>query len=176
MSTSSIQQLWVSLIPATPIGTIGVAISENGLAALEIGVGYQKFVKMLSTRYNANINKDDSRTATVITQITEYLNGDRHRFDIPIDWSVMTAFQGKTLQAVCRIPYGETRSYSQIAAQIGIPHAQRAVGRANATNPIPIVIPCHRVIGADGSLRGYGGGDGIPTKTWLLELEKRHND
>ena len=85
----------------------------------------------------------------------------------------MTEFQKKVLKAVCAIPYGETRTYGQIAAQIRFQSASRAVGRANATNPIPLVIPCHRVIGADGNLRGYGAGDGIATKAWLLALETR---
>jgi methylated-DNA-[protein]-cysteine S-methyltransferase len=80
-------------------------------------------------------------------------------------------FQLKTLKAVFGIPYGETRTYAEIAAQIGHPIAFRAVGRANATNPMPLVIPCHRVIGTDGKLHGYGGGDGLPTKEWLLKLE-----
>jgi methylated-DNA-[protein]-cysteine S-methyltransferase len=75
---------------------------------------------------------------------------------------------------VKNIPFGETRSYGEIASQIGQPQSQRAVGRANATNPIPVVIPCHRVIGQDGSLRGYGSGDGIKTKRWLLAFEQRN--
>ncbi len=75
------------------------------------------------------------------------------------------------MQAVYAIPYGETRTYAEIAAQIGRPKAYRAVGRANATNPMPLVIPCHRVIGTDGKLHGYGGGNGLPTKEWLLKME-----
>jgi O-6-methylguanine DNA methyltransferase len=128
---------------------------------------------VLSVRYGEYICKDKPKTTAVITQIIDYLKGERKHFDYPIDWSGMTPFQRKTLRAVNTIPYGATMSYSQIAAQIGAPRAQRAVGRANATNPIPIVIPCHRVIGADGNLRGYGSGDGIKTKVWLLELEKK---
>jgi methylated-DNA-[protein]-cysteine S-methyltransferase len=86
----------------------------------------------------------------------------------------MTPFQAKALQTVYAIPYGETRSYGDIAAAIGQPRAARAVGRANATNPMPLVIPCHRVIASDGSLHGYGGPGGLRTKAWLLDLERQN--
>ena len=86
-------------------------------------------------------------------------------------WSLFRPFQREALQVVFRIPYGETCTYHDIAIEIGRPNASRAVGRANATNPMPIVIPCHRVIGRDGKLHGYGGGEGLKTKEWLLQME-----
>jgi len=175
MNTTGHHPLWVGRTEKTPLSPVWVGISEKGLAALRIGGSQQDFIQSLATRHNASIYSDETITAGVTTQINEYLYGKRKHFDIPIDWSVMTAFQARTLGVVYQIPYGETRTYSQIAAQIGAPRAQRAVGRANATNPIPLVIPCHRVIGADGSLRGYGSGDGILTKAWLLDLEKMHS-
>jgi methylated-DNA-[protein]-cysteine S-methyltransferase len=105
-------------------------------------------------------------------QIKEYVEGRRRVFDLRIDWSfVPSEFQRKALQAVLAIPYGQTRTYGQIAAQIGYPLASRAVGRANATNPMPLVIPCHRVTGSDGRLHGYGGVGGLRTKAWLLKME-----
>jgi methylated-DNA-[protein]-cysteine S-methyltransferase len=107
------------------------------------------------------------------TQVEEYLNGQRDTFELDIDWALCTPFQRQVLEQHLAIPYGETRTYGQLAAQIGKPLAARAVGRAGATNPIPLIIPCHRVIGADGNLRGYGAPGGIQTKAWLLELEKR---
>jgi methylated-DNA-[protein]-cysteine S-methyltransferase len=88
----------------------------------------------------------------------------------------MTPFQQAVLMTVDEIPFGETRSYGEIAAELNKPGAARAVGRANATNPIPLVIPCHRVIGADGSLRGYGAGEGLRTKKWLLEFENKQKE
>jgi methylated-DNA-[protein]-cysteine S-methyltransferase len=103
----------------------------------------------------------------------EYLVGKRTRFDLAIDWSGMSPFQALTLKEISRIPYGQTLSYGQVAAQIGRSGAARAVGRANATNPVPLVIPCHRVVASDGSLRGYGAGEGLKTKRWLLEMERR---
>ena len=101
-------------------------------------------------------------------QIEEYFQGTRREFDLDLA-PTGTPFQLAVLDALATIPYGETRSYGEVAAQIGKPTAVRAVGAANGRNPLPIVLPCHRVIGADGSLTGFGGG--IETKRYLLELE-----
>ena len=101
-------------------------------------------------------------------QLGEYFRGERREFDLDLK-PTGTAFQLSVLNALATIPYGETRSYGEIAAQIGRPKAVRAVGAANGRNPLPIVIPCHRVIGADGRLTGFGGG--LETKRYLLDLE-----
>ena len=114
---------------------------------------------------------DSTRTSAPLRQLDEYLRGKRKSFTIQIDWSLLRPFQREVLQIVYTIPYGETRTYGEIAHQMGRVRAARAVGRANATNPMPLVIPCHRVIGLDGKLRGYGGGDGLKTKEWLLKME-----
>jgi methylated-DNA-[protein]-cysteine S-methyltransferase len=107
----------------------------------------------------------------MLTTLSDYLDGKCKQFDMPIDWRGMTDFQVKVRQAVMAIPAGETSTYGQIAVDIGKPGAARAVGRVNATNPIPLVIPCHRIVGADGSMTGYGGVGGVETKQWLLALE-----
>ena len=104
-------------------------------------------------------------------QLEEYFSGSRREFDIPMDMGG-TDFQKKCWQALMEIPYGETRSYSDIAMQVGSPKGVRAVGMANHVNPIPIIVPCHRVVGKNGSLTGYAGG--LDMKTWLIEHEKRH--
>src|SRR5450755_4374488 len=101
-------------------------------------------------------------------QLRAYFTGQLRRFDLPLDLQG-TDFQLRVWRELERIPYGETRSYMQIAGAIGTPRAVRAVGAANGANPIPIVVPCHRVIGASGKLVGYGGG--LPLKKRLLELE-----
>ena len=106
--------------------------------------------------------------ATAREQLDQYFAGERTRFDLPIELEG-PAFHRRVWEALLTIPYGETRSYGQIAAQIGDRSAARAVGYANGRNPIAIVVPCHRVIGADGSLTGYGGG--LECKRTLLDLE-----
>jgi methylated-DNA-[protein]-cysteine S-methyltransferase len=105
----------------------------------------------------------------IAAQILEYLDGKRDRFDIPLDLGGVGPFHRKVLLRCRAIPFGETRTYAALAREAGSPKAFRAVGHAMATNPIPIVIPCHRVVGSDGSLRGFGGG--LPMKERLLRME-----
>ncbi len=106
----------------------------------------------------------------VFGQICEYLDGKRKTFDFPYELKG-TIFQNKVWEALCAIPYGQTRTYKQIAQAVGNPNAGRAVGMANHNNPIMIVVPCHRVVGVNGALTGYAGG--IEMKRALLELEQR---
>ncbi len=113
---------------------------------------------------------DDSAFAAAASQLAEYFAGERTAFDLELG-PTGTEFQLAVLDALRTIPYGETRSYGEIAAQLGRPKAVRAVGAANGRNPLPIVIPCHRVIGSNGSLTGFGGG--IDAKRWLLAHEQR---
>jgi methylated-DNA-[protein]-cysteine S-methyltransferase len=103
-----------------------------------------------------------------VRQLEEYFAGKRRDFDLPLNLDG-TEFQQRVWRALTEIPYGETRSYGELAKRIGNPNASRAVGLANGRNPVSIVVPCHRVIGADGSLTGYGGG--LPRKQWLLAHE-----
>jgi methylated-DNA-[protein]-cysteine S-methyltransferase len=106
----------------------------------------------------------------VVSQLEDYFCGNRTGFDVALDVGG-TEFRRLVWKALCAIPYGETRTYGQIARAIGQPRAARAVGLANNRNPVAIIVPCHRVIGADGSLTGYGGG--LPRKRKLLDLEAR---
>jgi methylated-DNA-[protein]-cysteine S-methyltransferase len=130
------------------------------------------FSHLIEQRYNSRVIYDESRTLEVINQLADYLNGTRRQFSIAIDFSSLTPFQVEVLRITSQIPYGETRTYQEIAVQMGKQHAARAVGRVEATNPIPLIIPCHRVLGSDGTLHGYGGPGGIKLKAWLLDLEK----
>lgn len=140
-----------------------VAIAENGTAITEL---------------HLNAGEDISESADIIEtpllkkanhELQEYLSGKRKEFDLPLA-PQGTEFQQKVWEELCKIPYGRTCSYKDIAENIGNKKAYRAVGMANNKNPIPIFIPCHRVIGADGSLTGYGGG--LEIKEKLLEIEK----
>ena len=121
------------------------------------------------TPISKGIVKETPLILKACLQLLEYLKGERKTFDLPIHMEG-TAFQQQVWTALCDIPYGETRSYKQIAETIGNPKAVRAVGMANNRNPLLIVIPCHRVIGTDGKLVGYGAG--IEKKEFLLRLEK----
>jgi methylated-DNA-[protein]-cysteine S-methyltransferase len=164
----------------TPIGKIGVAASNHGLVAVEFVEDEGELFHILSQRYGWKMDNVHSTRETgfeneivqnACKQIEEYLAGEREGFDVPIDWSIMTPFQVDALQATYNIAFGQVATYQQIAQQIGRPRAARAVGRAEATNPMPLVIPCHRVVGTDGGLHGYGGRGGLKTKAWLLKLE-----
>lgn len=146
----------------TDIGRIGIA--EDNSVITDVVLSGEKEPSCCKLNETPLI----TRTAE---QIKEYLAGQRMHFDLPLK-TEGTEFQRKVWQALLEIPYGETRSYQQIAASVGNIKACRAVGLANNRNPIAIIIPCHRVIGKNGSLTGYGGG--LEIKARLLELEKNN--
>jgi methylated-DNA-[protein]-cysteine S-methyltransferase len=162
---------WIGSLDTSPLSPIWIAMSESGLVAIEIGAGEEGFTHSVKKLGFNQVILDATQLVIPIRQIGEYLAGQRTEFNLPIDWSVMTPFQELALRITFRIPYGETTTYGDIARQLGRPRAARAVGRAQATNPIPLVIPCHRVVGADGGLHGYGAPGGLETKAWLLRLE-----
>ena len=165
------KQAWFGVREIDPIGPVWAAVSTRGLVAVELGGDQSIIMRVVGRLGFDHIIPDTERSAQALEQIAEYLAGKRKSFDLPIDWSVLTSFQAQALRATFEIPYGETRTYGELALGLGKPRAARAVGRAEATNPMPLVIPCHRVIGADGKLHGYGTGNGLETKAWLLELE-----
>jgi len=163
--------LYTGQLKHTPLGDLWLAASQLGLVAVVWAQNEFNFQEYLVKRFKRPLEKNAGRLALTTEELNEYLQGRLKFFSIPIDWSMLRPFQQAVLKATFAIPYGETRRYGEIAAEIDHPGAARAVGRAEATNPMPLVIPCHRVIGADGKLRGYGGGKGLPTKEWLLKLE-----
>lgn len=169
------KSIYIGEIPDTLLGNAWVAVSERGLVAVKFQINQQEFTQYIqkqATPAQVHVLLNREKTKYALHQIAEYLNSERHHFDLPVDWSMMTPFQAQVLRLTSAIPYGQTLTYGEIAAQLGNPKAARAVGRAQATNPMPLVIPCHRVLGADGGLRGYGAANGIETKAWLLELER----
>ena len=163
-------KIYLGELNHTPLGDLRFAVSAQGLVAIEWAQS-QSRLDIHLLRLKAVVESNPKMTRPYGKELAEYLKGKRREFTFAIDWSTLKPFQRKTLESVYAIPYGETRTYADIAMQIGHPQAYRAVGRANATNPMPLVIPCHRVIGKDRKLHGYGGGNGLPTKEWLLKME-----
>jgi O-6-methylguanine DNA methyltransferase len=166
------KQAWFSVTEIDPIGPVWAAVSARGLVSVELGGDQDTILRVVQRLGFDPISPDAERVGPALEQIADYLAGKRKSFNLPIDWSVLTPFQSKALRATLEIPYGEVRTYGELAQELGKPRAARAVGRAEATNPMPVVLPCHRVIGADGKLHGYGTGNGLETKKWLLELER----
>ncbi len=165
------ETIWMAKLSDTPLGDIWTARSDKGLVAVDLWEDEARFVDMVYGLTGVNGEYDGQKLSGVHQHLSEYFSGQRKNFDELIDWSVMTSFQQEALRLVNEIKYGQTRTYGDIAKQLGKPKSVRAVGRANATNPIPIIIPCHRVLGSDGRLRGYGAPGGVETKAWLLRLE-----
>lgn len=156
----------------TPMGEMSAAVDDDGrLVRLSFFAlrGDAEIVRDAARR-GESVVWDSARADDAAQQLADYLEGRRTQFDLPLA-PRGTAFQQRVWEELARIPFGETISYRSLAERIGNPAAIRAVGRANATNPLPVVVPCHRVIGADGSLTGYAGG--VPAKEWLLALEKQ---
>ena len=146
----------------SPIGDLLLA-GEEKLSLVSFPAGNKK------QEPKAGWIRDDSIFPDVRAQLAEYFAGGRKTFDLELEVRG-TTFQKSVLQALQTIPFGQTRTYKDIAEQVGSPRAVRAVGAANGSNPIPIIIPCHRVIGSNGKLTGFGGG--LPAKQYLLDLEQ----
>lgn len=150
----------------TPIGDLLLAGDDAGLSLVGFPEGSMRREPEADWIYNEKPFTDARQ------QLHEYFDGERKVFDLPLHLSG-TEFQLLVLQELRRIPYGETASYGAIAERIGRPKAMRAVGAANGRNPLPIIVPCHRVIGSSGDLTGFGGG--LETKEALLRLEAEHS-
>lgn len=150
----------------SPIGPLLIAGDDGGLRFLLFSHGRHE------VQPQAEWEPDRGSLAEPVRQLTAYFAGKLRNFDVPVS-PQGTPFQQQVWRALCDIPYGETTSYGELATRIGNPKAVRAVGLANGSNPISIIIPCHRVIGSNGSLTGYGGG--LPVKQALLALERGQN-
>jgi methylated-DNA-[protein]-cysteine S-methyltransferase len=149
----------------TPIGPLLLAADEHGLRHVDFPRTDQ------GQRIEPHWRRDRRYLGAVIEQLEAYFAGRLHDFDVVLA-ARGTEFRKNVWNELVRIPYGETISYGELARRIGEPAASRAVGAANGANPLPVIVPCHRVIGSNGKLTGFGGG--LPTKQWLLEHERRH--
>ena len=161
----------------TPIGKIGILDDGSAITEIRFLPDIQSGGPGCSADTDSSVPgriwEETELIREAYQELSEYFKGIRKEFQVPLN-PKGTEFQRKVWKVLQSIPYGETRSYGQVAADAGNPKAARAVGMANNRNPIPIMIPCHRVIGADGSLTGYGGG--LPIKVYLLSLEKKESD
>ncbi len=166
----AITMTWVD----TPLGPLVAGVTEKGLCLLEFTDrrSLEAQLKSLHKYFGcAMVPGRDSLLESLKQELGEYFSGKRKNFSIPLDVPG-TEFQQKVWKELCSIPYGKTRSYEEMAIRLKNPKAKRAVGRANGTNRIGIVIPCHRVVNKDGKLGGYGGG--LWRKQMLLDLERNH--
>ncbi|TQL48199.1 methylated-DNA-[protein]-cysteine S-methyltransferase [Homoserinimonas aerilata] len=155
----------------TPVGSLLLAATAAGLVRVAYArEGHDAVLQTLATRLSPRILKAPKRLDAAARQIDEYFAGTRTTFDLPLDHSLSSGFRLLVQEHLPLIAYGSTESYKQLAEEVGNPRAIRAVGTACATNPLPVVVPCHRVLRSDGGLGGYIGG--LDAKTALLELER----
>jgi methylated-DNA-[protein]-cysteine S-methyltransferase len=159
---------------ASPVGELLAAATPAGLLSLSYAQPHADAVGALAESVGQRPEQDDAAFDELRAQLVEYFAGSRRAFDLPLDWSLApTGFSAKALKVTASIPFGETMSYAEVAAEAGSPRAARAVGNAMRRNAIAIVIPCHRVLHADGGLGGYMGGEdrGLSIKRHLLAIE-----
>ena len=155
----------------TPVGLLLLATTERGLVRVAFErEGHAHVLEALAHTISPRILEDPARLSAVVAQIREYFARERRHFDLPLDFTLSRGFRLAVQQHLPDITYGHTRSYKELAEAIGNPKAIRAVGTACATNPLPVVVPCHRVVRADGALGGYLGG--LAAKRTLLDLER----
>jgi methylated-DNA-[protein]-cysteine S-methyltransferase len=154
----------------TPVGELLVAVTERGVCEIHYDADPEAEAARLARLFGTRVLRSPRPTDEVRRQLDEYFAGRRHEFELPLDWSLTRqGFGRRVLESTARIPYGEARSYREVATEAGSPRAVRAAGNALGANPIPIVVPCHRVLRTGGALGGYGGGP--ERKRHLLELE-----
>jgi len=159
---------WWDVIDS-PLGPLYMAATAGGLCRISLGGDAETFFASLTSL--ANIGRNPQQLALAAEQLRAYFKNPSFVFDLPLDLSGVTPFQREVLVTARTIPAGTVWTYKRLAEAVGRPKASRAVGQAMARNPLPIVIPCHRVVGSSGSLTGYGGGEGIAAKRWLLQRE-----
>jgi methylated-DNA-[protein]-cysteine S-methyltransferase len=154
----------------SPFGKLTAAVTERGLVRLAFPEEDSDAVlERLAARISPRIVEADAPLDSLRRELEEYFAGRRRRFELPLDWTLVGPFAQRVLRTAERIPYGGVLSYTQVAAEAGSPRGSRAAGNALSSNPIPIVVPCHRVLRSGGALGGYAGG--LDRKRWLLELE-----
>ena len=165
------EKIYYSFFNSLFLKKVFVASTKKGVCRVDFLTSENAFLKSLRKQFPGEIVRDDPKNQKVLSQLKKYLKGELRRFDCPLDMRG-TSFEKKAWSALKRIPYGQTRSYKEIAEAIGHPKAFRAVGNANGSNSIPLIIPCHRVIESNGGLGGFG--HGLSVKKQLLKLENAY--
>lgn len=163
--------VFYDVLRASRVGDVYIALSAAGVAAIDFGCREEDFLGRISRAGMTSVQRSSAVLAEPIQQVAEYLEGARRQFELPLDLAGLTSFQRLVLETVAQVPPGQVVSYGELARRIGKPRGARAVGQALGRNPVPIVIPCHRVLAGDGSMGGYSGGGGVQTKRSLLLLE-----
>ena len=153
----------------SPVGPLLVAASERGLIRISFDPDPEHELERIARLAGVRVLRAPARVARAHQELDEYFEGRRHAFDLTVDLRGLTPFSERVLHELARVPFGETATYAQLAERSGNHKAARAVGTIMNRNPVPIVLPCHRIIGANGSLVGYGGG--LDRKVALLTLE-----
>jgi methylated-DNA-[protein]-cysteine S-methyltransferase len=153
----------------SPVGELLVAATERGVCRISFDPEPEPELEWLARAYGSRVLRTAAPVDQVRRELDEYFHGKRRDFDLPVDLGAVPSFQRLVLEELQRVPYGATNTYGGLAARIGKPRAARAVGGALNRNPVPIVVPCHRIVGATGSLVGYAGG--LARKERLLALE-----
>lgn len=154
----------------TPVGEMLVAATQAGVLRVAFArEGFDQVLDTLARKVSSRVLRAPARLDPVVRELEEYLVGRRRVFDLPLDLTLTAGFRRQVVRRLPDIPYGQTASYAAVAALAGSPRAVRAVGTACATNPLPVVVPCHRVVRSDGALGQYVGG--AAAKGWLLDLE-----
>jgi methylated-DNA-[protein]-cysteine S-methyltransferase len=154
----------------TPVGEISFGVSPQGLALVAFAP-LAKVNQALESSLDISTETSQTLMDEVLKQVTAYLEGRLRKFDLPLDTRSLHPFEARVHRLTFAIPFGEVRTYGDIAAELGLRNGSRAVGGAQARNPLPLFIPCHRVVGSDRKLHGFAAPDGIRTKAWLLRLE-----
>ena len=157
------------VLPDTPVGTLLVGVTDRGVCRISFDPEPEHHLELLARTFGPRVLRSSKPVDRLRRELDEYFEGRRHRFDIEPDVRGVTDYYRQVLTELARVEYGTTTTYGTLAALTGNPRAARAVGTVMNRNPIPIVLPCHRVIGASGSLTGYGGG--LDRKEHLLRLE-----
>ena len=154
----------------SPVGSLLLAATPRGLVRVTFPVEpHEKVLEQLAATISPRVLESPAKLDEARRELDRYFDGRLRDFELPLDWRLTRGFYRKVLRATSRIPYGQTRSYSEVAKRAGSPRAVRATGTALGSNPLPIIVPCHRVLRSGGALGGYGGG--IEVKQTLLELE-----